>query len=217
MKIDFFSIEDRPIPVRYGSKNRLLFDHDDKYYHMIDLVSANQNGFEFHSPTNFTVEWNGGPASNDTIIYASMDQANYFYTGMGNGIFSIKTGYIIKTPKDYAILLTSIPNHYKINVSVMTSLVESDWEYIPYYIHIKLMEPGKVEFKKGEPLGFLTIVPYKQMEQFECNIETILSDEELYKKYCDWLSGEPVVQSRKNIKHRSEFWISRLKNLLNRI
>ena len=81
----------------------------------------------------------------------------------------------------------------------MTTLNETDWQHFPYLIHLKMISPGRVEFKKGEPLGFVTIVPYRQMEHFECSIDTILRDEQLHARYLDWLNGEPVVFSDKNV------------------
>jgi hypothetical protein len=37
------------------------------------------------------------------------------------------------------------------------------------------------------------------MEHFECSIDTILRDEQLHARYLNWLNGEPVVFSDKNV------------------
>lgn len=203
MSIEFLAVDTKAVPVQVSKRDRELFNRDDKYYHMVELVSANMFGWELKCPVNFAVEWNGGSLSTDTVVHTnSVEDASYFYTGMGNGIFSVSTGYVVKTTESYGVLLTSIPNYYKINVHWLTSLIESDWEHIPYHVHMKMAKPGRVEFRKGEPLGFVTIVPRKQMENFECSVDTIMKDKDLFKKYLDWLNGEPAVRSDKNVKLR---------------
>lgn len=198
--IKFYSVNERSLPIRVGNKNRDWFAQD--LYYKVDITSANEAGWEFRCPVNFTIEWNGGKRSDDLLIYTTADNAGYFYTGLGNGICSIHTGYVIQTPKDYGVLLTSFPNYYKENVHTMTSLVESDWVHFPYLINLKMLTPGKVEYKKGEPLGFATVVPYKQMENFECEVDTIMRNEELMSKYNDWLDGKPQALSFSNVQVR---------------
>jgi hypothetical protein len=195
MYIKFYSVDEKALPITVGNRYRDWFNTDYK----VDIIAANQSGWELKCPCDFTIEWNGGNRSKDTVVYSGIDDVSYFYTGLGNGICSIKTGYVIKTPPEYGSLLTSTPNWYKTNIHVMTSLIESDWQHFPYFINLKMITPGKVEFRKGEPLGFVTVVPYKQMENFECTIDTILNDEELHEKYMNWINGEPPVLSDKNI------------------
>jgi hypothetical protein len=195
MYIKFYSVDEKAVPIKVGNKNRDWYDTGNQ----VDFISANMSGWELRCPVDFAIEWNGGPLSTDTVVYTTLDDAGYFFTGLGGGICSIRTGYVIKTPPDYGVLLTNMPNYYKVNIHVMTSLNETDWQHFPYFINLKMISPGRVEFKKGEPLGFVTIVPYRQMEHFECSIDTILRDEQLHARYLDWLNGEPVVFSDKNV------------------
>ena len=199
--INFYSTSAKAIPINFGKKNRDWFDlHSRDLYYKVDLTTANECGWELKSPCDFMIEWDGGPNSDDTVVHTTIDNVSYFYTGLGNGICSINTGYIIETPETYGAFLTGFPNHFKDNVHTMTSLIQSDWQHIPYYVHLKMVKPGKTIYVKGEAIGFVTIVPYRQMENFETKIDTIMSNEKLYRKYNNWLNGEPMEISNKNIK-----------------
>jgi len=205
MDIKFYKLDERSLPIQAGKKDRDWFDsvEDQKFYYDLTLIMANQSGWVLKSTCDFSIEWNGGTKSTDMLVYSNTRDFGIFSTGMGHGICSVSTGYVIRTPEDYGILLTGVPNLFKENIHVMTSLIESDWTHTPYFINMKMTKPGKVDFKKNEPLGFVTVVPHKQLENFELQVDTILKDPELYKQYVEWSLGstnhhkEPFRLNRK--------------------
>ena len=108
MYIKFYSVDEKAVPIKVGNKNRDWYDTGNQ----VDFISANMSGWELRCPVDFAVEWNGGPLSTDTVVHTTLDDVGYFFTGLGSGICSIRTGYVIKTPPDYGVLLTNTPNYY---------------------------------------------------------------------------------------------------------
>ena len=196
MQIKFYQTDSKSLLLESGKKDRDLFDSNESFYYNVPFIMANQSGWVLKSPCDFTMEWNGENKSTDMLVHTTMQHAGIFYTGYGNGICSIRTGYVIQTPEEYGILLTAVPNYYKENIHFMTSLIESDWSYTPYYINMKMINLGKVNIKRNEPLGFVTVVAHKQMESFELEVDTILSNPELFKKYQDWMNGNGMQHEK---------------------
>lgn len=188
-KISFYAENyGRALPVVPGAKERDWFDRSDQrmLYNDITLTLANQSGWEFIVPEDFEIEWNGGEKSEDVIVHCLTSEVFRFYTGMGNGICSIRAGYVVQTPPDYAILCTGAPNFFKDGAAPMTSLIESNWAHVTFFINWKMTRPGRVAFKKGEPLGFCTIIPHRQLENFELEVDSLKSNADLFQKYTMW-------------------------------
>jgi len=49
-----------------------------------------------------------------------------------------------------------------------------------------MTRPGKVTFKKGDPIGFITIIPHRQLENVELKIDSLMADLELYNRFLLW-------------------------------
>lgn len=178
----------RALPLVPGSMYREWIDKTEGTPYYYDLVGtmACQSGWEFKSPGDFTIEWNGGPKTDDTCVHSYVSDAHLFHTAMGNGICSIKTNYIVETSSNYGTLIMGAPNFFKDGAVQMCALMETNWSHIPITLNWKMIKPGKVDFKKGEPLGFMTIVPHKQLDDFNISIESIFDNPELYTRYLSW-------------------------------
>lgn len=188
-KITFYAENyDKCLPVVPAVKDREWFDksNDRMLYNDITLTMANQSGWEFRVPEDFEIEWNGGNKSDDLVVHCLSSEVFRFYTGMGNGICSIRAGYVVRTPPDYAILCTGAPNFFKDGAVTMTSLIESNWAHVTFFVNWKMTRPGKVKFKKDEPLGFCTIIPHRQLDNFSLQIDSLKSNPDLYQKYTLW-------------------------------
>jgi hypothetical protein len=189
MEITFYSTDyTKSLPIVPGKYSREWIEKipGQPYYKDLSMTMANESGWEFRAPGDFTIEWNGGEKSNDLCVHSFMNDAHLFYTGMGNGICSIRAGYVVKTPDDYAILCSGAPNFYKENIVPLTSVIESNWAHMTFFLNWKMLNPGKVTFKKGEPIGFVTIIPHRQLENFEMKIDTIMDDPVLYERFKLW-------------------------------
>lgn len=195
-QIVFYSTDyTKSLPVSPGNRNRSWIRKLQNAPLNNDLTfnMAAESGWVFQSPGIFTIEWNGGSKPSDTVVHSNIDISHLFFTGVGDGVCSIKTGYVVKTPEDYAIYVTGAPNFYKENAFQLTSLIETNWTHVTFMLHWKLMTPGKVTFQKNEPLGFVTIVPHKQLSNFELVTDTILINPELYDRYMKWQTSDPEV------------------------
>jgi hypothetical protein len=204
MEIKFYAINyNKALPIVPGKNKRDWIDKaESSFYKDLSITMANQSGWEFRAPGDFTIEWNGGEASTDLLVHSDVKDAHLFYTGMGHGVCSIRAGYVVETPEDYAILVTGAPNFFKDGAVQMTSVIESNWAHMTFFLNWKLTYPGKVTFKKGEPLGFVTVIPHRQLDNFELKIDTIMSNEDLYNKHLMWTDipyeGDPYMDGVEN-------------------
>jgi hypothetical protein len=190
MEITFFCNDyKKALQVVSGRKHREWIDQTNlDYYNDLSLTMANESGWVFRAPDEFTIEWNGGPDSEDLSVHSFTKDAHLFYTGMGNGICSIRTGYVVRTPEDYAILSTGAPNFFVDGAVQLTNLIESNWAHMTFFLNWKMTRPGKVTFKKNDPIGFITLIPHRQLDNVDFKIDSILSDLELFKAYKNWES-----------------------------
>jgi hypothetical protein len=204
MDINFYAINyKQALPIVSGKNEREWINNSDlKFYKDLSLTMAHESGWELRSPGEFTIEWNGGEKSTDLVVHSDIQDAHLFYTGMGHGICSIRAGYVIETPEDYAVLVTGAPNFFKGGISQMTSVIESNWAHMTFFLNWKMTNPGKVVFKKNEPLGFITVIPHRQLDNFELKIDTIMSNPDLFNKHKLWTDfpydADPYVDGIEN-------------------
>lgn len=204
MEIKFYAINyNKALPIVPGKNKRDWIDKSDlKFYKDLTFTMAHESGWELRSPGEFTIEWNGGKESTDLVVHSDIKDAHLFYTGMGHGICSIRAGYVVETPEDYAIYVTGAPNFFKDGAVQMTSVIESNWAHMTFFLNWKMTYPGKVTFKKDEPLGFVTVIPHRQLDNFELQIDTIMSNADLYNKHQMWTDlpydGDPYTDGIEN-------------------
>ena len=55
-----------------------------------------------------------------------------------------------------------------------------------FFLNWKMTRPGKVTFKKNDPIGFVTLVPHRQLGNVDFKIDSILTDLELFKNFRNW-------------------------------
>jgi Family of unknown function (DUF6065) len=195
--IKFYTCEINPLPLVPGRKNREWFDlAEQKFYQEVEFASANEAGWELRCPCDFILEWHGNSDPEGLIIHHRQEDAAYFESSIGHGVCSIRTGYIVVPPEDHSLLLTGVPNYFKDGIHVMTSLIEREWSYVPYYINLKMTRKGKIEFRAGDPLAFITIVPQRSMEKFEYKMDSVMNDRELLEKYTHWLNGGKLYETK---------------------
>ena len=185
-----------------GKMQRKWMDKHRKFYEDLTMTMANESGWELRAPRDFTVEWNGGQNSIDLKVHTDLRDAHLFYTGMGDGICSIRAGYIVKTPPEYAILCSGAPNFFKDGATQLSSLIESNWAHMTFFINWKMTRPGSVTFYKDDPIGFISLVPHRQLENVSICIDTIMADAELYERYQIWnetlMDVDPYREGIKN-------------------
>ena len=184
-KIIFYSLDyTKSLPIRPGVKDREWLNvKTSGVYDDLTMNMACQSGWELLAPGDFTAEWKGNRETDSTLIHSSMKDAHLFHTGMGDGIFSIRTYYIVKTPPDYAILVTGAPNFFKDGAVQLSSVIESNWSHTSFTLNWKMTRPGTVKFKSGEPIGFITLIPHRQLDNYTFDIDTIYIDRDLYDRY----------------------------------
>lgn len=191
-------------------------------YSCIPMNVANQYGWTCHSMDKFTATWDGGSSVNSIKIESNYNK-EIATSHFADGILTVLTDFVIKTPKNISIYVRGITNSNKPNIYPLDGIVETDWLPFTFTMNYKFHTPGSVTFEKDEPLFMFFPIERKFIEKFKIEQNIMNSNPELfreYKKYQNarkqklqgkssgkqkfYLSGK-VVDEKKNItNHQSK-------------
>ena len=157
-------------------------------YKCLPLGVANQYGWAVCSPANFTVTYSGGREHNDVEIFSNDEDFdhNRFAAHFGEATFTIMPDFLIKTPENYSIYIRGIPNQDYGILKPLDAIVETDWLPFTFTYNFKFMEPGTVEFKKGDPLFCFFPIERNTVENFSLKAQNLSDNEELYEDFHEY-------------------------------
>ena len=159
-------------------------------YKCLPLGIANQYGWQVISPTDFSVSWFGGTKMSDVQIEVEdPEYERYFNSHFGESTFTLNLDFIIKTPENYSIYIRGVPNKPYGVVRPLDAIVETDWLPFTFTYNFLFMEPGTVNFKKGEPLFCFFPIERATVENFEIVNKSIEEYPDLLKDFQDFSSS----------------------------
>lgn len=157
--------------------------NDHYAYRCLPLVIANQWGWDIINPTEFDVQWDGGPDKSN-IVFLSNPKPNLVHSHFHHGILTFNIQYVFRTPPDTNLLIMGCPNSPKDGIYPLTGVVEADWIYHSFTMNYLFTRPGCVKFEAGEP--FCRIIPVGRTS-LELTPEIRQYNEiEDYQKYKAW-------------------------------
>lgn len=191
MELECFMMNDTAPQIVPGRSDRDWMDaFGSRFpYRCLPLVMANTSGWEILCPHDFTVEWNGGPAIDDVVIYPDdmmINMSHLVTSHFTRGIITFHTGYMFRTPPGWAIWASGAPNQVKDGISALTGLIETDWLPFPFTMNWIMTRPGRVHFKKDEPFCFIHMLEHKKMDEVQPVIRNIRDEPELEAQYRTW-------------------------------
>lgn len=189
--LDAFAMQD-PAPIlQPGRARRVWMDKftDRHPYRCLPLTMANSTGWELLCPFDIDIHWDGGDRA-EAITFSSPDKSAFIpgfaQSHFSSGIVTFHTGYLFRTPKDWALWCMGAPNWPKDGIYALAGLIETDWLPFPFTMNWQMTRPGTVRFEQGEPFCFITLMEHRRLEPIEPKIRALASDPALARDYAAW-------------------------------
>lgn len=189
--LDAYLLHDSgPALVPAHARRMWMDEFDDRHpYRCLPLTMANSSGWELLCPFAIDVEWNGGKTATDLQINSPDKQApvsHFAQSHFRRGILTFHTGYLFRTPPNWAVWCMGTPNWPKDGIYPLSGLVETDWLPFPFTMNWQMTRPGKVQFDKDEPFCFITLSEHRCLESITPKIKRLVSNPTLHADYQSW-------------------------------
>jgi hypothetical protein len=145
----------RPAPVR-----RQWMSEHPLAYQCLPMVVANQWGWQVLCPTDLVVTWDGRPEPGDLRVEVDPRWAVAIKSQFGRGIVTFSPPWLFRTPPGWDLYAKGPSNRWKPNCVPLEGVIETWWLNYTFTLNWKVVEPGAVEFARGESLGQLVPVPH---------------------------------------------------------
>jgi hypothetical protein len=194
--------------IRKPKKKRDWFTPN--FYHCHPLTIANQYGFEIISAYPINLLWNGKNNEEDLEItkIISEEENNTehiqdFATSFGEGILTVLTDVIPRTPPGVNLLITGPINTILPGITSMTAVVESDNIRTPFTVNLKVNQPNAlIHIPKGTPLATMIPIPRYFGDNFELKDSNDLFSQELFLEEVEIAAKQSERRNSKNLGHR---------------
>jgi hypothetical protein len=151
-------------------------------YNCLPLKIANQYGWVAHNPCSFSVTWDGGNNKENVTVVCSNDEGqkcNWAKSHFTQGIVTINTDFLIKTPPGVSLYVRGVSNYQKNIIQPLDAIIETDWLPFHFPFSYRFTEPGTVFFKKNEPLFIFFPIQRDYIESFVISTKSFESNPEL--------------------------------------
>lgn len=166
MKIEMFK-GNNPLPLFPSSLKRQWMDENKNSYRCNPLTVANGYGWEFRSPSSFTVTWNG-----EGVVFQSDGKAVLPSNHFGGGILTWQPGWFFKTEFPYALFVSSPANTITKNVTALTGIVETYWLPYPFTLNWKIQEINvPVTVNEGDVIAQIFPVQINVFDDIEVEVK----------------------------------------------
>jgi hypothetical protein len=146
----------RPSPVR-----RNWMSEQPTAYQCLPMVVANQWGWQVLCPTDVRVAWDGRLGSEGLRVDVDPRWAVAIKSQFGRGIVTFSPPWLFRTPPGWDLYAKGPSNRWKPNCVPLEGIIETWWLNYTFTLNWKLVEPGTVQFSKGESLAQLVPVPHE--------------------------------------------------------
>jgi hypothetical protein len=205
MKLMCYPLHDRPPEIQPGKPQRDWMDafaarHP---YRCLPLSMANSTGWDVLCPVGFTATWNGGKQASDLTIepdYPMPGFSDLVRSHFTEGVLTLHTGYLFKTPPGWSIWVMGPPNHFKDGIAPLTGLVETDWLPFPFTMNWRFTRPCSVRFEKNEPFCFITLMQDKPLVEFDIVRRALNDDPDVRDQYSAWANKRNEFNKRLHLR-----------------
>jgi len=167
LEIECYRINDKGWDITPASSRRGWMDETRGHaLKCLPLLAASQMGWVIHSPTDFSVIWNGEPSIPATkIIIEDKEFEHGIISHFGHGIFTFQLPYLFRTSKEIGLFVRGASNFWVENAIALDGFVETNWSNYSFTMNWKMVAPHKVAtFKKGDPICMLIPYPIRLLE-----------------------------------------------------
>jgi hypothetical protein len=183
----------RPSPSRRG-----WMDEHDHAYHCLPLVIANQWGWQITCPTDVRATWDGGPGLDALRVEVDPQYGAAIKSQFGTGILTFSPPWLFRTPPGWDLYLKGPSNRWKPNCHPLEGVIETWWLNYTFTVNWRLIEPGTIEFAKGESIGQLVPVPHATFRDATATESPIgLAEPEAARELMAWLERRRQLAGQK--------------------
>ena len=174
------SPEDRPwirLYVRSGASSlrvvpsplvRTWYSHE--MYNCVPLAIAGQLGWTVLNAAPFEVTWDGSDGPDGVT---GVSDGAHVGSHFGHGLFTINTGFYVRTRPEVDLLVKPVPNLPKDGVSWLEGLIETDWFEGSFLVSARLTRQGHtVRWERDEPLFQMLPYPRGWLQRFRTDVVT---------------------------------------------
>ena len=201
MQLDCYKIYQTAPEIVPGRSRREWMDAftDRHPYRCLPLTMANATGWEILCPIDLEIEWDGGMMEDGIELRSPAgDAAVQAFAGshFRHGIVTMHTGHLFRTPPGWGVWCSAAPNWPKDGICALSGLIETDWLPFPFTMNWQMTRPGIVEFKKGEPFCFITLMEHNRLEEIQPRIHQLDDNAELKAEYDIWRESRTDFNAR---------------------
>ena len=160
-KVKIYNIEDRPLIIKPGQRQRQWMDDTPGSfaYRCLPLSMANMTGWDIFASDDFIISWDGTQDQRGLNIHHPNNKSGYITSTFGSGIFTVHTGMLFKTEKEWDMLVTGSPNHTVSWADPLAGVVETWWNDFTFTMNWKLHTAGTYMWNIETPLCRVLPIP----------------------------------------------------------
>ncbi len=171
-------------------------------YQCLPLVVANQWGWQVLCPTDVRVYWDGSTEPDGLWVQVDPQYSPAIKSQFGAGIVTFSPPWLFRTPKGWDLYAKGPSNRWKTNCVPLEGIIETWWLPYTFTLNWKLVEPGEVQFRKGESLGQLLPVPHGTFVTATAKEEPIDVEPELKAELLRWRDERRSLASSRHRTHQ---------------
>jgi len=203
MKLSCYALKPDPLIIRPAPLTRPWMDRiaDNHAYRCLPLNIANSHGWEVLSPCAFSAKWSGGIHARDLKLTANDGYprlSDFAVTHFAYGIVTFHLSYLFRTEPGWDLFATGPLNGGKDGIAPLTGVIETDWLPYPFTMNWQMTRPGRVRFKKGEPICLVYPVPASAVVDTEPEIRNLADDPDLMEQALAWKDRRDEFMQRFN-------------------
>lgn len=191
MKLEAFALDDDPPPLTAAAATRDWMDRipDRHAYRCLPLAIANGHGWVVGAPCDLEIVWDGGPRPQSMRV-AALDgypRAQHWVSShFAYGIVTFHVGYLFRTPPGWNLMATGPLNEPKDGIAPLAGVVETHWLPYPFTMNWQMTRPGRVTFRRGEPVCMVYPVPADAVAPWSVEVRALDDDPELARQAHAW-------------------------------
>lgn len=139
-------------------------------YRCLPLAIANAHGWTIGAARDFEIVWDGGPRPQSlraTSLDGHPDIGRYVMSHFAYGIVTFNLTWLFRTPPGWNLDAGGPINEPKDGIAPLAGIVETNWLPYPFTMNWQLTRPGRVTFRKGEPVCMVFPIPVDSVSEVQ--------------------------------------------------
>lgn len=182
----------RPSPSR-----RFWMDAHPHAYKCLPMVAANLWGWQILCPVDVRATWDGSPGADGLTVDVESSHRPAIMSRFGAGIITFSPPWLFRTSAGWDLYVKGPGNRWKANCTPLEGVVETWWLNYTFTLNWKIIEPGTVEFARGESLAQLVPVPHGTFAEARAEeAPIVLVEPEAARELMEWRSERRQIADR---------------------